>query len=105
MRKAIISVLVLSTIGLVGCGGVRTTPIAAGIYNGTTGPGTVTSNSGDTKTGEAVCTGVLGIAGWGDCSIDTAAKNGGIKQIKSVDYKHFDVLGIYYTVTTVVKGN
>ena len=39
-----------------------------------------------------------------DCSIATAAKNGGIAQIQSVGYEANNILGIYGTYTTIVKG-
>ena len=39
-----------------------------------------------------------------DASILTAAKNGGIKQISTVDMKQTDVLGIIQTYETIVSG-
>lgn len=59
---------------------------------------------GSTKQGTAVCTGILSIVATGDCSVEAAAKNGGITQVQSVEAKIFDVLGLYTTYTTIVKG-
>ena len=39
-----------------------------------------------------------------DASIRTAARNGGITKISTVDIKTMDVLGIYQQVTTIVTG-
>ncbi|WP_275896919.1 TRL domain-containing protein [Helicobacter suis] len=41
----------------------------------------------------------------GDCSVEKAAKNGGIVQINTVDRTVANVLGIVGVYTTVVRGN
>jgi hypothetical protein len=45
----------------------------------------------------------FGLVAWGDCSIETAAKAGGITQIRHIDYQSKNVLG-YQEFTTIVKG-
>lgn len=72
------------------------------IYTETTIP--VSGNGSGTKTGTAECKSILSIVAIGDCSVETAAKNGGISQVQSVDAKVFNILGLYGTYTTVVKG-
>ena len=57
------------------------------------------------KVGTAKATSVLGIVATGDASIKTAAANGGIKNIKFVDYDAKNVLGIYGEYTTTVYGD
>lgn len=57
-----------------------------------------------TKTGEAVCWNILGIAAFGDCSVETAKKNGGISQVATVDQKNLGIIGILYRTTIIVKG-
>ncbi|WP_240451673.1 TRL-like family protein [Helicobacter sp. L8] len=57
------------------------------------------------KTGEASCSSFLGLFAWGDCSVEKAAKAGGITTIKSVDRKVFNVIGLYGHYTTIVKGD
>ncbi len=69
--------------------------------NGDSSSGYKTSAS---KEGRATCTGILGLVAFGDCSIEAAAKDGGITKIESVTNESFSVLGIYTTYTTVVKG-
>jgi len=43
-------------------------------------------------------------AGWGDCSIETAARNAGITRIAFADYELFSVLGLYNELTVRVFG-
>jgi hypothetical protein len=57
------------------------------------------------KVGKATSTSILGLVATGDASIETAAKNGGIKTIKFVDYEVHNILGIYGQYTTIVYGD
>ena len=57
------------------------------------------------KVGTSKATSILGIVATGDCSIKTAAANGGIKNIKYVDYDAKNILGIYGEYTTTVYGD
>jgi hypothetical protein len=46
----------------------------------------ITSNpTANQKTGEACVTNILGVVATGDASINTAAKNGGIEKVATVD--------------------
>lgn len=57
------------------------------------------------KVGTSVATGYLGVLFFnGDASIRTAAKNGGINRISSVDLKKTSLLGIIVTYETIVTG-
>jgi hypothetical protein len=56
------------------------------------------------KTGTAKATGYLGIFVDGDASIRTAAKNGGISRISSVDVKKTNIAFIVMTYETIVTG-
>jgi hypothetical protein len=76
-----------------------------GLYTGTKLPFMATSNSGvSSKTGEAQCISVLGWVAVGDCSIETAKKNGGITKVNTVDWDVKNILGIYGTYTVIVSG-
>jgi hypothetical protein len=57
------------------------------------------------KTGTAQCISVLALVAIGDASIQTAAKNGGIKRIKYVDYEVRNILGVYGEYKTIVYGD
>jgi TRL-like protein family len=87
---------------LVGC---ATMIPMGGIYTGTKMPFTATSNSGvSTKTGQAQCISILGLVAVGDCSIETAKKNGGITKVNTVDWDIKNILGIYGTYNVIVSG-
>jgi hypothetical protein len=87
--KWLVIVLVLSFI-VASCS--LTTPINATGY-------TVGS-----KVGTATATGYLGMFFNGDASIRTAAKNGGINRISSVDIKKTNIAFIIMTYETIVTG-
>lgn len=64
-----------------------------------------TSNPVGSKVGTASGTGYLGVFFFGaDASIQTAAKNGGITKISTVDLKQTNVLGVIWTYETIVTG-
>ncbi|MFC1808529.1 TRL-like family protein [Candidatus Omnitrophota bacterium] len=65
---------------------------------------TATSNERGEKVGEATAKLICGVS-YGDGSIETAAANGGISKIKTVDLKVKNVLGIYMETTTIVTGD
>lgn len=71
-----------------------------------TTPINATSNPLGTKVGTAKATGFLGVLFFdGDASIRTAAKNGGITKISTVDIKHTSVLGLIVTYEAIVTGD
>ena len=57
------------------------------------------------KEGKATCTSILTLVAFGDCSVEAAAKAGGITDIKLVDQEAKNYLGLYGQYTTIVKGN
>ncbi|WP_034575019.1 TRL-like family protein [Helicobacter sanguini] len=57
------------------------------------------------KTGQASCVSYLSLYAGGDCSVEAAAKAGGITTIKSVDFQSTNYLGLYGKYTTIVKGD
>jgi len=90
-------------LSLTGCASVGA-PALGVLYTDTAAPLTATAEEQGSKTGEATVSSILGIIATGDASVATAAKNGGITKIKTVDYKSFSFLGIYATYTVVVTG-
>lgn len=69
-------------------------------------PVAATSNPVGTKVGTSKATVYLGVFAFDqDASIQTAAKNGGIKTISTVDMKQGNVLGLIWTYETIVTGN
>lgn len=68
-------------------------------------PVNATSNPVGDKVGTAKATGFLGILFFdADASIRTAAKNGGITEISTVDIKQGNVLNLIVTYETIVTG-
>jgi len=68
-------------------------------------PVTATSNPVGNKVGTAKATGYLGILFFNaDASIRTAARNGGITKISTVDIKQGNVLNLIVTYETIVTG-
>ena len=60
-------------------------------------------NAGSKK-GEASAKCILGIVSVGDCSIDAAAKNGGLQKINHLDYGYLNVIGVFRKTTVIVYG-
>ena len=103
MRLLLCFALLLSTIALTGCV-MPNSPVVAGIVIDQKGPvAGFDSAAGATKVGRAKAEGIL-IVGYGDASIDTAAKNGGITKIHHADTECLNILGIYARYETVVYG-
>jgi len=85
--------------------GCAITPTQSIVYQKTTAPVMVSSAQSAGKVGESEkCTNILGIIATGDCSIASAAKNGNIKTVSTVDWKGTNILGIISTGKTVVTG-
>ena len=68
-------------------------------------PVNATSNPMGSKVGQSSGSVFLGFLAFGvDASIATAAKNGGITKISTVDLKRADILGLVTTYTCIVTG-
>lgn len=57
-----------------------------------------------TRSGEAETMSILALVALGDASIKTAAQNGGITQIHSIDYHYTNIVGVYQKYVTIVHG-
>ncbi|MFC1497156.1 TRL-like family protein [Verrucomicrobiota bacterium] len=58
-----------------------------------------------TKEGKAEATSILGLFSFGDCSTQTAAKDGGLTTINHADYEMMNVMGIFSKTTVIVYGD
>lgn len=101
-KKLFLSLTIAAIFAFSGCSHPFV-PIGA-IYTNASGPLAVTANQGGTKEGRATAKGILGIISFGDGSAKAAAMNGGISKIRTVDVESFNILGIYYSYTTLVTG-
>lgn len=104
MKKILLSVAVVATLGLASCSTVSTGCGMGALYTGVTEGQAVTSNTVGHKVGTSSSTGVLGLVAIGDASINTACKNAGIKKVSHVDVQKTSVLGLFATYKTIVYG-
>ncbi len=86
-----------------GCAMARS-PVSGSIYSDVKANDSVTANTAATKVGRSTASSILGWVAIGDCSLDSAKKQGGITKVAHVDYETTSILGIYATTTTVVHG-
>lgn len=105
--KKLLSLVLLAGAGMLLSGCVSINSPASGLFY--TGTKSALMTTGETldeskkKVGEATCKAILGVA-IGDCSIETAAKNGGIKKVHHVDSESFNVLWLYGEYKVIVTG-
>jgi hypothetical protein len=78
-------------------------PTPGVLFNGSQAPIAVGAGSG-TKRGESCASSIFGFIAFGDGSIDSAKSNGGIQQVATVDQQVLNILGLYRSACTVVKG-
>ncbi len=104
MKKAAIVLAVLLAVGVTGCLSAPFQP-PGGVVSVTKAPLSTEGNwDVGSKKGEASSFSVLGLYASGDCSIATAARNGGLKKIDHVDYAYVNVIGIWQKATVIVYG-
>ncbi|MDK2971440.1 MAG: hypothetical protein PWP23_1195 [Candidatus Sumerlaeota bacterium] len=56
------------------------------------------------KQGEASSTAILGLFAFGDASLNTAARDGGLTTVNHVDYSYQNILFFYQQFTIVAYG-
>ena len=94
----------LLAVGLAGCLSAPFQP-PSGLVSVTTAPLSTEGNwEVGSKKGEASSTSLFCLYATGDCSIATAARNGGLKKIDYVDYKYVNIIGIWQKATVIVYG-
>jgi hypothetical protein len=97
--------LLVTVVGSTGCAFAPTGAPIGGIFASTMTNSAVTSNPVGAKTGEACAISILSVVTIGDASATTAAHQGGITKIGVVDAQDFNILGIYTSHCTEVKGD
>lgn len=100
MKKSVCVVMLASLGMLFGCASPM--PMGA-LYTELKLPITATAISGR-KHGSAGCTSVLGLVATGDCSIETAKRNGGITKVSGVDWEAKNILGLFGDYKVNVYG-
>ena len=105
MRTLLALVIAVSLVGF--CGGCATAPlgnIVAPLQQTKSALAMGDSSVPQTKVGEAKAEGIILVA-FGDSSISTAMRNGGITRVHHVDSEEINVLGIYSRTTVKVYGD
>ncbi|MCG8516672.1 MAG: TRL-like family protein [Pseudomonadales bacterium] len=109
MKKQIgkFSVVALTVALLSGC--ANNSPVVGGLYTGVTHSGVSTggildSSVKDVKKGVSSCISVLSLVAVGDCSEDTAKRNGGITNVHSVYHESTSVYIFFNKYETIVTG-
>lgn len=96
--------IVAATTLLSGCLFVPVSPPRGLLYNNQKAPLFQGQRPGS-KTGKASNHNIMFLVGWGDSSLDTAMKNGDIRELRHTDYQFVNVgLGIYQRYTTIARG-
>jgi hypothetical protein len=67
--------------------------------------GTDAEGAVGTKEGRACARTYLGVYATGDASIQTAAKNGNIKNVTTIDHHAKNLAGVIGDYCTIVRGN
>ncbi|MDR2982174.1 MAG: TRL-like family protein [Puniceicoccales bacterium] len=102
MKKSLLAVSALAAVAVLS--GCATPDTWGGLYSANTGHHIqATDNKIGSKKGESKLTNIIGIAE-GDISLATAAANGGVTKIATVDIKVKNILSIYSETTLVVTG-
>jgi hypothetical protein len=102
VKKLCVCVVMSAGLGLLsGCASVL--PVGA-VYTEIKLPVTATAISGK-KHGVSDCRSIMGLVATGDCSIDTAKRNGGISKVSSVDWETRSILGIVSDYKLNVYGD
>jgi hypothetical protein len=101
--------IALSSLVLLLSGCSTNSPVSGGLYTGVTHSGVSTggiknSSVTDLKKGTSSCISVLGLIATGDCSEDTARKNGGITKVHSVYHESTSVYIFFNKYETIVTG-
>jgi hypothetical protein len=104
MTAALVASFLLA-LGAVGCVGAPVVPPLGVIYTDLDAPLTLGGGDFGSRRGESSVECFLGLISTGDAGVRAAAKNGGISQVKRVDYEFYNLLGIYQRYTTVAYGN
>ena len=103
MKKTMVGAA--AALALLVAGGCATPYPMGMVYTDVRLPGGAGEAKSATKVGEATCQTVLGMVAWGDASVTTAAKNGGVTNIKYVDFESRNVLGLFGTYRCIVYGD
>lgn len=82
-------------------------PPLGNVFNATSQPTDITFDRTEigTREGRAASELYFWMFSMGDCSVDTAARNGGLQQIDHIDSNHYNIFfGLYTRYETIAVG-
>ena len=105
IRIALLGCLLFGVAGsMLGCIAAPVVPPIGLLYTDLDAPLAPRGDVGSRR-GTSHVTSILFLVSTGDGSVRAAAQNGGIRDVKLVDYEYTNVLGVYQRYTTVVYGD
>ena len=105
MLKRKLFLLFFAALILSGC--AQNSPVPGAIYTGTTftsGDKVKLDSETASKQGKSSCYSVFALVAFGDCSINSAMKEGGLTKIYHVDSSSMNVLYFFFKYDTIVYG-
>ena len=105
MLRRLTQIIPLSVVVMFLGGCLAYTPVMGVAMTMVQGPITATTLDQSARTGKSCASSAMGLFAWGDASISTAKSIGQIKQVASVDFDTFNLLGMYGRFCTIVRGN
>jgi hypothetical protein len=99
-----VTTLVVVTLSLSGCMG-EAAPVKGIIYTNVRYAGHATMATDVSKEGKACAETVLTLFAFGDATVSTAKANGGITQVATIEHAALNILGVYGTWCTIVRGH
>jgi hypothetical protein len=103
MKGKILLFSAIMPVLLLGCTTYPRTPTQEGYITAVRGPVNPTAVEEAGKTGEGSSYGILSLVAWGDSSIETACRQGGISKIQNVDYSKIKIVIPHFNVTLYEK--
>ena len=107
--KKLLTLVTLAALTSCAAGGAGGWHARGFLYSDTKSPAwdlEVQSESTATRSvGKATCVSILGLIATGDCTVETAKKDGNITKVSSVQFDYKNILGVYAETTTKVYGN
>lgn len=88
-----------------GCAGWVDSPARGIVFTWVDGPIGATTYAQNVRRGDSCAFSLAGLVAWGDASINAAKAAAQIKEVSSVDHESLNILGIFGSYCTVVRGN
>jgi len=98
-------ILILCLVAFTGCIKAPTVPPIGRTFSQISSPYTGDLNKPiGSECGKASCKSVLYLFAFGDCSVDAAARNGGLEKVDYIGYKYTSILSVYTDMETKACG-